>query len=771
MVIAFGFVVLAGLLVWRLAMLQVVEPEEYVEWGRGQRFDTIELQGSRGDIVDRNGEQLAVSLPQRSFFADPAYVTDPSAAADVLAPLLGLEVLDVYDRLTASSNFSWLARQVTDDMADTLDALEIAGVYSMEEPARFNPAGATLGAGMIGSVGIDNQGLSGLELIYDEVLSGAPGEMILERDERGNTIPQGQIELRPATQGSDVVLTLDRALQFEVERILVDTVNDMAAKGAVAVVSDPRTGEILSSATVRRDDLGAAEVSIENHAATWTYEPGSIMKAITFAGVLESGIAEPETPLLVPDQIKVYDSVFADHDPHAPVEWTVSDIVTQSSNVGTVTWAQELGADRFEAMMHSFGFGHSTGLGLPGETPGLMIRRADYTGTTLAANALGQGISVTPIQMLSAFNVIANDGVYASPRLVRDIVDPSGRYEAPAEDEARRVISQETARKMGLVLQNVVDAGTGRNAAIDGYDVAGKTGTARKAQPGGGYLDADGHFHYVSSFIGFLPASDPKVSILIAVDEPTTTYYASAAAAPAFARIARYALRHFQIPPTVDLLQPSASNSGVPTNTDSVDIKARGTAAQAPGNEAPGAGGQIAAVDIAIDTDPAVDTAIDADPAEAGDRAEVDAAEEAVPAEPEVEVDATASEAVEPTLDVAPSGEAASVVTEPAVPAASEPETAIEPALVAEPAASDQEVSEPALADAPVIDGASSEPTDTVPAAIEPASVAAESGTNPVVDQHDAVAPVSPSPEGVPAVPVVEATPIVDESQPVAANG
>ena len=710
-------------------MLQVVEPEQYVEWGRGQRFDTIELLGSRGDIVDRNGEQLAVSLPQRSFFADPAYVTDASAAADQLAPLLGLEVIDVYDRLTAASNFSWLSRQVTDELADTIESFAIAGVYSMEEPTRFNPAGATLGAGMIGSVGIDSQGLSGLEFVYDEVLSGAPGEMILERDERGNTIPQGQIELQPATQGSDVVLTLDRALQFEVERILVDTVNDMAAKGAVAVVSDPRTGEILSSATVRRGDDGVADVSIENHAATWTYEPGSIMKAITFAGILDSGVAEPETRMMVPDRVQIYDSVFADHDPHAPVDWSVSDIVTQSSNVGTVTWAQELGADRFEETIRSFGFGQPTGLDLPGETPGLMIRRDDYSGTTLAANALGQGISVTPIQMLSAFNVIANDGVYIAPRLVRDVIDSNGRYQTPTEDDSRRVISQETARKMGLVLQNVVDAGTGRNAAIDGYDVAGKTGTARKAQPEGGYLDAAGNFHYVSSFIGFLPASDPQVSILIVVDEPTTTYYASAAAAPAFARIAQYALRHFQIPPTVDLLLPSPSDSSVPTTAESVltNEKARGTAALAPGSEAPGAGGQIADAQVGDNAPVAGATADDATP---GVSSAVEAADEAP-----TETDDAGDESVAQT-----------VTTEPAPDETAVDETAVD--------------QEPA-----------SEPSDTASVATEPAPVATEAVAEPAADQATVVAPVSPSPEGVPAVPVVEATPAADATAPAAANG
>lgn len=690
-------VLVAGFLVWRLVQLQVVEPDQYVAWGEGQRIDTIALPGSRGDILDRNGEQLAVSLPQRSFFADPAEVVNPTGIAEVLAPMLRLDVIDVYDRLTADSRFSYLARQVPDSLADEIEDLNLPGVYAMDEPTRFNPAGDQLAASLIGSVNIDNDGLTGLELVHDELLRGIPGQMIVERDELGNTIPQGQLELKPAHAGSDVVLTIDRALQFEVERILTETVLDKKANGGVIVVSEPRTGEILAMASATMVD-GKPAVSQNNWASTWTFDPGSIMKAITFAGVLDAGIAEPDTKTLVPDRIGIYDAVFSDHDPHPDVEWTVSDIVTQSSNVGTVMWAEELGADRFEAELRDFGFGQNPGLGLPGETRGLMIERDDYSGTTLAANALGQGISVTAIQMINAFNVIANDGVYNAPTLVRDVISPDGSHETPAREETRRVISQSTARKMRSILRNVVEAGTGTNAAIDGYDVAGKTGTARKAQEGGGYLDADGYFHYVSSFAGFLPASNPSLSILVAIDEPTTTYYASEAAAPAFAEVARYALRHFQIPPTVDFLVPSPATQRVPTASPAGSERARGVVATLPGEEP----------DIA-------------------------ATEDAPPIAP------VAVEAAEPVVDES-------------VPAASSAPAAEAPA---ESPTTEQDLAPVALDDAAPSDAAPTDavPTDAVPTDVVPLPDDSAVEADPDVEPVDQPLPVTPAAE-VPVEPI-----------------
>lgn len=546
--------VLAGLLIWRLAHLQVLHPERYVNYGLDQRLRTIELPAGRGDLLDRNGDQLATSLPRTTLFTDPGFVTEPESAARRLAPVLGLRAEEIYARLTADNSFSYLARQVDDETAAAVEALDIEGVFSILEPARFNPAGERLAAGVLGRVGIDNQGLSGLEYAFDDELTGVPGQILLERDQEGNTIPQGVREVVSASPGSDVVLTIDRSLQFEVERLLLDQVDAMGAKGGVVVVTEPKTGEILAMASVETDDAGLASVSSKNLSTTWVFEPGSVMKTLTFATVLNEQIASPESVITVPDHYKLYDQEFSDHDNHEPQDMSVRRIMAESSNVGTVIWAQALGPRAFDRAMRGFGFGSSPELGLPGETAGLVTELDDYDGTTLAASALGQGIAVSATQMLNAYNVVANDGEFVPLRLIREVVDNSGDRSIPSKGETQQVISVPAARDMRSMLRDVVNFGTGTAAQIESYEVAGKTGTARKPQPGGGYLDENDNFQYVSTFVGFLPANDPKISILVAIDEPRASIYASVVAAPTFAEIARYSLRHFQIPPSSSLI-------------------------------------------------------------------------------------------------------------------------------------------------------------------------------------------------------------------------
>jgi len=547
-------VLAAAGLTFRLVQLQVLSPERYVAKGLEQRTRAIALPGPRGEILDRNGNRLAISIPQNTFFVDPQLVIDPGAASEVLSPVLGESVSSLYEKFTADSHFVYLARQVSDEMAHTIQALDVPGVYSLEEPTRFNPAGGDLGGSFIGRVGIDSQPLSGLEYKYDDVLAGVAGELIVEKAPQGQTIPVGPREVQPAQPGSDLVLTVDRSLQFEVEQILMRQVDAMVAKGGIAIVTETDTGAILAVASVTRDSQLNVILSPTNQAANWAFEPGSVMKAITFASVMDAGLAEPHTVRPVASTFDLYDQTFSDIHDHPTTDWTVSDIVTQSSNVGSVMWATELGADRFEPYIRSFGLTDQV-LGLGGETSGLLEDREDWDGTKIGAVALGQAISVSGLQMIQAFNVIANDGIKVPLRLVEETVSPDGEVELFAVAEPERVISAGTASEMRSILRNVVAAGTGQAAAVDGYEVAGKTGTARKPLPTGGYQDANGQYHYVSSFVGFLPANDPEISILVTLDEPAVSTYASVVAAPVFSEIAHYALRHFSIPPSAALLE------------------------------------------------------------------------------------------------------------------------------------------------------------------------------------------------------------------------
>ncbi len=545
---------MAGGLTYRLVELQLRNADEYVEIGRSQRFRTVQLAGGRGDILDRNGNSLATSLPSTSFFIDPKYVEDPIGDAVRLAPVLNMDVEDVRALLGGSGRFIWLARQTSDAKAAEILALDIPGVFTESEPDRFRPSGDALARSVIGNVDIDSQGLSGIEMIYNDVLQGQPGELSLEIGRGGPTIP-GQREVsRQPVPGADVVLTIDRSLQFEVERVLIDQVTEMGGKGGVVLVSEPVTGEILAMASVVRNEDGEVVSTSLNMATSWSYEPGSVMKAMTFGSIIDAGIADSSSVSVVPDTYRLWDYQFHDSSPHPTYEMSVSDIITNSSNVGTVQWAEQLGGDRLDGYLRDFGFGAPANLGFPGETAGLMIPPGSWGGLATATTAIGGGISVTPAQMLAAYNTIANDGIYMPLQILREVVRSDGTHEVPPVAAQRQVISSDAAGQIGVMLERAVAVGTGVNAQVDGYRVAGKTGTARKPLDNGqGYQDGAGNFRYIASFAGFLPADEPELSILVTIDQPTASIYGGDVAAPVFAEIASYAVRHFGIAPPPEI--------------------------------------------------------------------------------------------------------------------------------------------------------------------------------------------------------------------------
>lgn len=543
-------VVLFVAVVVRLTYVQALGGGRYVEYGESQRIGVRPLAPSRGAVFDRNERELAISIPQTTVAADPSLIADPAAAARRLAPVLGIDRRELREKLSDDSNFVYLERRVDDDVARRVERLGIEGVLLQDEPERFNPAG-DLARSLLGRVGVDNEGLSGLELRYDGLLTGTPGEEIVETDRAGRTIPAGRSKVDPSVPGDDLVLTLDRGLQYETERILRDQIRGTGADGGTAIVSHPETGELLALANLEADpDTGEVGHTGNNLAVTSMYEPGSVNKVITIAAALDSGVVEPGTGIEVPDSLRVSDHVYRDAHSHPTERYTVTDILARSSNVGTVKIAQDLGKDRLDEYLRRFGFGRRTALGLPHEAEGQLLDPDRWYGTSIGSIPLGQGISVTAMQMLYAYNTIGNDGVYLPPTVVKETVDAEGKRHPAEPAEGRRVVSPATASAVREMLAEAVSTGTGTAAAIDGYKGAGKTGTARKPNPdGGGYTWADGEYRHVATFAGFLPASDPKVSVIVVIDEPATSPYAGDVAAPAFAEIGRYVLRLLRIPP------------------------------------------------------------------------------------------------------------------------------------------------------------------------------------------------------------------------------
>jgi cell division protein FtsI (penicillin-binding protein 3) len=553
LVMVLALVVVSGALVAQMVRIQIFERDRYVAWGEDQWSRSVVLAGERGDLLDRHGETLAVTMPNPVIWVDPRLVLDPVAQAEELAQVLGRDPAEIADILDDDGDFRYLQRPSDPDTAAAIEAMEdMPGVFVTEEPARFRPNG-TLARSVVGVTDVDQIGISGIEQQYDEYLAGEGGRMMKERSIDGRTIPASERIIEPAEQGADLRLTIDRALQFEVERSLIDTVETENADGGMVVITEPATGEILAMASVARNEEGDVVATPDNRAVTWTYEPASVMKALTFSAVIDRGLASPSTVAVIPDTVRLYDESFTDDELFGSRPMTPTDILVRSSNTGTVHWALELGATALHDYLRGFGLGTATGLGFPGESAGLFDQVEDWSGTSIASISLGQGISVTPLQMLAAYNTIANGGLYVAPRLVAEISSEEGS-ERPAAPPARRVISAETAASVSDMLTRVVVDGTARRSLVPGYDIAAKTGTAQKPQEGGGYTDASGAYHYVATVAGFFPSRHPEFSMIVVIDEPSPEFYASRVSAPLFGKLAAWTLRHYQVSPDTDLI-------------------------------------------------------------------------------------------------------------------------------------------------------------------------------------------------------------------------
>jgi cell division protein FtsI (penicillin-binding protein 3) len=549
-----------GVIFVRLTVLQVSQAASFRDRALDQRLRTVELPATRGQILDRSREPLAISLEARDVYADPRYVDDPWGTATTLAPILDMEVGDLVGRLTQETSFVYLARQVDLVVAERVERLGLPGIGFLEATKRYYPAGS-LAAQVLGFVGIDGEGLAGLELRYEDLLAGDPGERTQELDPSGQPILGGIDVERAPLEGSSLVTTIDRDFQYQAEQALADAVAANRAQGGTVIVMDPRTGDILAMASYPWFDPNAfddaRQSTYRNRAVTDAFEPGSTNKVITAAAAIDRRAIPLEQELEVPWQMQVGDFTIHDAHPHGVMRMTLGDIISESSNIGTVMVARRLGEPAMASYLTRFGLGRTTGVSFPGESPGILPPLYDWTDTSLATIAYGQGIAATPLQMISVYATIANDGRWVQPRLVLGTRSPDGTFEAAAPSPTRRVVSADTARMVTRMLAHAVHEGTGTNATIPGFEVAGKTGTARIPMP-----DRPGYYEgqYIASFIGYLPASDPKVVIAAILDRPATAY-GGIAAAPLFQRIARYAIAHLALDPGRALRPPPTASS------------------------------------------------------------------------------------------------------------------------------------------------------------------------------------------------------------------
>jgi cell division protein FtsI (penicillin-binding protein 3) len=530
------FLMLLALAALRASWLATVKSGSLSDRAVSQQIEDIADPARRGTIFDRNGVELAVSEDAVTVFAHPFLINDPARVAARLAPLVGRGEDELLRKLSnRGATFAYLRRKMDASLGEKIKKLKIEGIGTVTEPKRVYPQGF-LASQVLGLVGTDNVGLSGLEYSRDDALRGEDGERRLVKDALGE--PVSLIETKRATPGKNLALTLDTRIQERTEAVLAEVGQTYTPQGATAVVLDPRSGQILALANWPRVDAnnvqGAPDFARQNRAIQANYEPGSTFKAITVSGALSERLVEPGTTLQVPPEIQVADRTVGEaHDSGGGTK-TVAQILAESSNVGSVMIGLKLGAKRFDKWVRRFGFGRPTGVDLPGEEGGIVLRPENYSGSSMGNMPIGQGIAVTPMQMATAYTAIANRGVMRRPYIVKGDQPPP-----------KRVLTRRTADQVSSMLEGVLAAGgTAEEAQVEGYTLAGKTGTAEKAIKGG-YSKTD----FVASFIGYAPAKNPQLLVAVMVDTPRGDIYGGTVAAPAFERIMEFALPYLKIPP------------------------------------------------------------------------------------------------------------------------------------------------------------------------------------------------------------------------------
>lgn len=552
---------LAGLLLlWvfgiaaRLVEVQIVEHREWWKRGEKQQTRVFDLTPPRGVIYDRNGQELAMSVQVDSIFAVPADVPDHATVSTLLAGVLGVDAKEIKEKLDSDKGFVWIARKVDADAGVRVRELKLQGIYFQKEPKRFYPK-RELAAQVVGYSGLDDEGLGGIELNFDDTLRGINGRMEISMDARRKRL--AGVERRPEP-GQNIVLSIDQNIQYIAERELDRAMQDTHAEAATCIVQNPHTGEILALASRPTFDPNASAhvppQQLKNRAISDVYEPGSMFKTVTLSAALEEKVTNPDEKFDVSQGFIVVGGARM-RDAHRMGVLTTSEVLAKSSNVGAIKIGMRLGEDRLYKYIRAYGFGSSTGIELPGETRGLVKPVKNWSKTSIGAMSMGQEVGITAIQAISAVSSIANDGVWNAPRIVAGVTPPNSGPQTitfhPAEQ--RRVISPLTAAQMRKMMEGVVLFGTGRRAMLDGYTSAGKTGTAQKVDLRTGRYGSK----YVASFIGFAPVNQPAVTVAVIIDSAVGLHQGGQVSAPVFQRVTQQVLEYLHVPHDTELKNPN----------------------------------------------------------------------------------------------------------------------------------------------------------------------------------------------------------------------
>lgn len=544
------FLLCLGGVCTKLVIIQGIEAHRYIEIANKQRDSIIKVSPRRGTIFDRDGEILAISEDVTTVYATPYQIKKPHSTARKIAEVLGQDEKDVEKKLRARCGFIYIARKIDNRIAEKLRKMNLEGIGFIPETTRFYPQGS-IASQVIGLCDMDMQGQSGLELYYDKLLGGRQGEIILEKDASGSPIPGTEKVIKKATDGEDIQLTLDADIQAYLENSLEAAVEKYSAKAATAFVMDCNTGDIYAMASYPdfdpNDRTNLDPASMRNRAITDVYEPGSALKIVTAVAALESGVVTPDTIVHVPTQIKVWDKVFKDAEPVPERDITFTRVISESSNVGTIEVALKTGASRLAEYLSRFGLGHKTGVDFPGEVGGIVPPLREWSGTSVATISIGQGVSVTPLQLGCVAGTIANGGRRIFPHFIKAKVTNNGIRDMGYGGLGDQILSRDTSPLMTAILEQVTSpGGTGTRAATKFYRVAGKTGTAAKPKEGAsGYSS-----NYMATFVGYAPAEKPRLVALVVLDEPQPIW-GGHTAAPVFSQIMSFSLQHLEVPPSV----------------------------------------------------------------------------------------------------------------------------------------------------------------------------------------------------------------------------
>jgi cell division protein FtsI (penicillin-binding protein 3) len=536
----------------RLVYLQVFHYGDFVKQAQRQQQRSIEVSPSRGVIYDRSGHELAMSVSVDSIFAVPSEIPDQPGTARLLAKITGADADDILTHMKASRAFSWVARKVDPEVSERVREMNLRGIYFQKESKRFYPKNE-LAAQVLGYVGLDDQGLSGVEREFNHDLSGKPGTMLITMDAKRRWF--GSVERQPVP-GENLVLTIDEKIQYIAERELERAMSETHAQAGTIIVQNPHTGEIpaLANRPTFNPNVSAQPEQMKNRAVSEIYEPGSTFKLVTIAAALEEKVTNPDEVIDCQNGA-IYIAGVRIRDHKAYGDLSVSQILEHSSDVGAIKLGLRLGEDRFDHYIRGFGFGSQTGVELPGETRGITKPVSRWSKVSIGAISMGQEIGVSPLQLVSMISTIANDGLYTPPRILAATSQPNQPLQTIAYKipDQRRVISPLTAVEMRRMMEGVVLRGTGRRAMVDGYTSGGKTGTAQKIDPRTGTYS---HTNLIASFAGFAPVNTPAVSVLVVLDSPVGPHEGGQVAAPVFSRVMQQTLAYLNVPHDVEVRSP-----------------------------------------------------------------------------------------------------------------------------------------------------------------------------------------------------------------------